>query len=64
MAEVDALSWQECETYVAELCRRDGCTKVVVSGKSGDLGADVVGYRATAANWSSIVCAAATGVAA
>jgi len=46
MAEVDALSWQEFETYVAELCRRDGCTKVVVSGKSGDLGADVVGYLA------------------
>ncbi|MEU8351787.1 restriction endonuclease [Streptomyces sp. NPDC048845] len=46
MAEVDALSWQEFETYVAELCRRDGCTKVIVSGKSGDLGADVVGYLA------------------
>ncbi|MQY40918.1 hypothetical protein SRB17_89510 [Streptomyces sp. RB17] len=46
MAEVDALSWQEFETYVADLCRRDGCTKVIVSGKSGDLGADVVGYLA------------------
>lgn len=46
MAEVDALSWQEFETYVAELCRRDGCRDVVVSGKSGDLGADVVGYLA------------------
>ncbi|WP_238995529.1 restriction endonuclease [Streptomyces cyaneogriseus] len=46
MAEVDALSWQEFERYVAGLCRRDGCTKVVVSGKSGDLGADVVGYLA------------------
>jgi restriction system protein len=46
MAEVDALSWQEFETYIAELCRRDGCTKVVVSGKSGDLGADVVGCLA------------------
>ncbi|OKJ48487.1 hypothetical protein AMK27_37445 [Streptomyces sp. CB02009] len=46
MAQVDALTWQEFETYVAELCRRDGCTKVVVSGKSGDLGADVVGYLA------------------
>ncbi|MGW7821859.1 restriction endonuclease [Streptomyces puniciscabiei] len=46
MAEVDALSWQEFETYIAELCRRDGCTKVVVSGKSGDLGADVIGYLA------------------
>ncbi|QDQ15899.1 restriction endonuclease [Streptomyces spectabilis] len=43
MTEVDALSWQEFERYVAELCRRDGCTKVVVSGKSGDLGADVIG---------------------
>ena len=36
MAEVDPLSWKEFETYVAERCRRDGCTKVVVSGKSGD----------------------------
>ncbi|MFD5429734.1 restriction endonuclease [Streptomyces sp. NPDC127084] len=46
MAEVDALSWQEFETYIAELCRRDGCKDVVVSGKSGDLGADVVGCLA------------------
>ncbi|WP_420037641.1 restriction endonuclease [Streptomyces sp. cg28] len=46
MAQVDALSWQEFEHYVAGLCRRDGCTQVVVSGKSGDLGADVVGYLA------------------
>ncbi|MEV2255916.1 restriction endonuclease [Streptomyces sp. NPDC050147] len=46
MAEVDALSWQDFETYVADLCRRDGCKKVVVSGKSGDLGADVIGYLA------------------
>ncbi|GGQ90195.1 restriction endonuclease [Streptomyces flaveolus] len=44
MAEVDALSWQDFEAYVGDLCRRDGCTKVVVSGKSGDLGADVLGY--------------------
>ncbi|MEU5580843.1 restriction endonuclease [Streptomyces huasconensis] len=43
MAEVDALSWQDFERYVADLCRRDGCTQVVVSGRSGDLGADVVG---------------------
>ncbi|MFT9478885.1 restriction endonuclease [Streptomyces sp. 11-1-2] len=43
MAEVDAMTWQRFERYVAELCRRDGCTQVVVSGKSGDLGADVVG---------------------
>ncbi|MFI6346378.1 restriction endonuclease [Streptomyces sp. NPDC050560] len=46
MAEVDALSWQDFERYVAALCRRDGCTRVVVSGGSGDLGADVVGYLA------------------
>ncbi|MFG3283408.1 restriction endonuclease [Streptomyces sp. NPDC048111] len=46
MTQVDALSWQEFETYVAALCRRDGCTKVVVSGRSGDLGADVIGYLA------------------
>ncbi|NHI05157.1 Mrr restriction system protein [Streptomyces sp. KO7888] len=46
MAEVDALSWQDFETYIAGLCRRDGCTDVVVSGKSGDLGADVVGRLA------------------
>lgn len=46
MTEVDALSWQDFEHYIADLCRRDGCTKVVVSGKSGDLGADVVGYLA------------------
>ncbi|MCF3960490.1 restriction endonuclease [Streptomyces fuscigenes] len=46
MAEVDGLSWQDFERYVAGLCRRDGCTRVMVSGKSGDLGADVVGYLA------------------
>lgn len=46
MAQVDALTWQEFETYVAQLCRRDGCREVVVSGRSGDLGADVVGYLA------------------
>ncbi|MFJ9895919.1 restriction endonuclease [Streptomyces sp. NPDC091280] len=46
MTEVDTLSWQDFERYVAELCRRDGCTRVVVSGRSGDLGADVVGYLA------------------
>ncbi|MEU6127114.1 restriction endonuclease [Streptomyces sp. NPDC047123] len=46
MAEVDALSWQDFEVYVADLCRRDGCTQVVVSGRSGDLGADVVGHLA------------------
>ncbi|MEK8171563.1 restriction endonuclease [Streptomyces sp. M19] len=43
LAEVDAMTWQAFERYVADLCRRDGCTDVVVSGRSGDLGADVVG---------------------
>ncbi|MFC4463517.1 restriction endonuclease [Streptomyces xiangluensis] len=44
MAAVDAMSWQEFEKYVAELCRRDGCTNVVVSGRSGDLGATSSGW--------------------
>ncbi|WTL28850.1 restriction endonuclease [Streptomyces sp. NBC_01498] len=44
LAEVDAMSWQEFERYVADLCRRDGCTDVEVSGRSGDLGADVTGF--------------------
>ncbi|PWI13138.1 hypothetical protein DI272_02560 [Streptomyces sp. Act143] len=44
MTEVDALDWQDFERFVADLCRRDGCTNVVVSGRSGDLGADVVGH--------------------
>ncbi|MFI1014350.1 restriction endonuclease [Streptomyces sp. NPDC020965] len=44
LTEVDALTWQQFEEYVAALCRRDGCTEVEVSGKSGDLGADVVGF--------------------
>lgn len=43
LSEVDALTWSEFEQYVASLCRRDGCTDVEVSGKAGDLGADVVG---------------------
>jgi restriction system protein len=43
MATIDAMSWQDFEHYVAELCRRDGCTNVTVTGGSGDLGADVVG---------------------
>ncbi len=25
MTQVDALTWKEFETYIAELCRRDGC---------------------------------------
>ncbi|MFF8868166.1 restriction endonuclease [Streptomyces sp. NPDC015139] len=43
MAVIDDMTWQEFERYVAELCRRDGCTEVSVVGGSGDLAADVVG---------------------
>ncbi|MFF4243344.1 restriction endonuclease [Streptomyces sp. NPDC001822] len=35
---------REFEEYVAELCRRDGCTGVRRVGGSGDLGADVIGF--------------------
>ncbi|OAR22209.1 hypothetical protein A8W25_29300 [Streptomyces sp. ERV7] len=44
MAAIDAMSWQGFEEYVAELCRRDGCTKVTVVGGSGDLAADILGH--------------------
>ncbi|MEU9371719.1 restriction endonuclease [Streptomyces avermitilis] len=43
MTAIDAMTWQDFEHYVAELCRRDGCTEVSVVGGSGDLAADVVG---------------------
>ncbi|GLW03841.1 restriction endonuclease [Streptomyces lavendulae] len=32
------------EEYVAELCRRDGCTEVRRVGAANDLGADVIGW--------------------
>lgn len=35
IAAVDAMSWQEFEEHVVGLCRRDGCTDVVVSGRKG-----------------------------
>ncbi|WP_331770082.1 restriction endonuclease (plasmid) [Embleya sp. NBC_00888] len=41
-AAVDAMTGARFEEHVAELCRRDGCADVVVSGGAGDLGADVV----------------------
>ncbi|MFE9997492.1 restriction endonuclease [Streptomyces avermitilis] len=43
MATIDAMSWQDFEHYVAELCRRDGCANVAVVGGSGDLAADILG---------------------
>ncbi|MER5842381.1 restriction endonuclease [Streptomyces prasinus] len=38
-----AMDGREFENYVADLCRRDGCTDVVRVGGAGDLGADVTG---------------------
>lgn len=43
MTAIDAMSWQDFEHYIAELCRRDGCTNVRVVGGSGDLAADILG---------------------
>ncbi|MFF3323649.1 restriction endonuclease [Streptomyces sp. NPDC002889] len=43
MTVIDAMTWQDFEHYVAELCRRDGCTDVTVVGGSGDLAADILG---------------------
>ncbi|MEU3462903.1 restriction endonuclease [Streptomyces sp. NPDC006733] len=44
MDAVLAMNDREFEEYVADLCRRDGCSDVVRVGGSGDLGADVIGY--------------------
>ncbi|MFF7251148.1 restriction endonuclease [Embleya sp. NPDC008237] len=41
-AAVDAMTGARFEEHVAELCRRDACLDVEVSGGAGDLGADVV----------------------
>lgn len=38
-----AMNDREFEEYVADLCRRDGCTQVKRVGGAGDLGADVTG---------------------
>lgn len=43
LADVDAMSGRDFEHLVANLCRRDGCSRVRVSGGAGDLGADVIG---------------------
>ncbi|MET7302198.1 restriction endonuclease [Embleya sp. NPDC005575] len=41
-AAVDAMTGTRFEEHVAQLCRRDACLDVEVSGGAGDLGADVV----------------------
>ncbi|MCX5345938.1 restriction endonuclease [Streptomyces atratus] len=38
-----AMDDREFEEYIAQLCRRDGCTDVKWVGGAGDLGADVIG---------------------
>jgi restriction system protein len=43
LTEVDAMSGDDFEEYVAALCRRDGCLDVKRVGGSGDNGADVTG---------------------
>ncbi|MFF2060880.1 restriction endonuclease [Streptomyces sp. NPDC058200] len=43
MEAVWLLGHREFEEYVAELCRRDGCTEVKRVGGANDLGADVTG---------------------
>ncbi|TVL91263.1 restriction endonuclease [Streptomyces sp. SAJ15] len=43
MEAVWAMDPLEFEEYVADLCRRDGCTEVRRVGASNDLGADVMG---------------------
>ncbi|MFE2038644.1 restriction endonuclease [Streptomyces scopuliridis] len=43
MEVVWSLGDREFEEYVAELCRRDGCTEVKRVGGANDLGADVTG---------------------
>ncbi|WP_234381936.1 restriction endonuclease [Streptomyces dysideae] len=42
MPAVDVMSWKQFEQHVAELCRRDGCTDIDVTGGKGDLSADVI----------------------
>lgn len=41
MASMDAMNGREFEEHIAELLRRDGCTKVVVRGGSHDGGVDI-----------------------
>ncbi|MGI5526554.1 restriction endonuclease [Streptomyces syringium] len=42
MPAYESMSPEEFEEAVAELCTRDGCSDVQVTGGAGDLGADVV----------------------
>ncbi|MFJ5811104.1 restriction endonuclease [Streptomyces sp. NPDC093093] len=43
MEPVWGMGDREFEEYVADLCRRDGCTEVRRVGGANDLGADVIG---------------------
>ncbi|MCX4784492.1 restriction endonuclease [Streptomyces sp. NBC_01264] len=44
MEPVWGMGDREFEEYVADLCRRDGCTEVRRVGGANDLGADVIGW--------------------
>lgn len=44
VAVTDGMSGTDFEHYMARLMRRSGFRRVTVSGKSGDMGCDVVGY--------------------
>ena len=44
MEAVDAMDGKQFEEFVAELCRRQGFSKVVVTPYEGDFGADVTGF--------------------
>jgi restriction system protein len=41
IASYDVMNAHEFEDALAWLCRRDGCPEAIVTGKTGDLGADV-----------------------
>jgi restriction system protein len=43
LERVWAMDDRAFEEYIADLCRRDGCTQVQRVGGAGDLGADVIG---------------------
>ncbi|MET7951871.1 restriction endonuclease [Micromonospora sp. NPDC005324] len=44
IAVTDSMTGTEFEHFIARLMRRSGFRRVAVSGKSGDMGCDVVGY--------------------
>lgn len=43
LIEVDAMAGDDFEEFVADLCRRDGCTDIRRVGRTGDHGVDITG---------------------